>query len=317
MAKKQPLYEFVIPAERHPADKRLRRIRYLPGHVYNGHPGGFVQVYANLQRYGQGTAVRVPPKPVGGVFESARIDNDAHVDMSTCVEQHARVTAGSRVSGLTVITGQAVVRNTDIVTSPDSTHGLVVRDTELGTGGPRSLVMAEGAIESSLFRYALLSGRLLLHNCRFAGVANFSGRVSLSGISACANLHISGTRIHLVGTDTYLWAPPRATSLALVHPDDLAIIPSRISEHSIVAYRDGRVRIGCQRYVRDELQRITSVTALRKWLQLRAPQRSSMFAHALGTTEITREMAADAYVAVQQLHDYYRRVDRAAKKAAK
>lgn len=316
MVKKRPLYEFAIPSERHPEDKRLRRIRYLPGHVYNGHPGGFMQAYANLQRYGHGTAPRAQPQPAGGVFGSARVDNGAFVDMSTCVEEYAHVTDRSRVSGLTAIAGRTVVRNADILTPPDSTHGLVVRDTDLGTSCSRSLVQAEGEIESSIFWCALLSGCLALRNCRFTGLANFSGRASLSGISASMNLHISGTRIHLAGAGAYLWAPRHEVSLALEHPDDLAIIPSRISEHSIVAYRDGRVRIGCQRYVWSELQHITSVTALRKWLQLRTPKHG-MFAHALGTTEITREMAADAYVAVQQLHDYYRRVDRAAKKAAK
>lgn len=240
--KKQPLYEFVIPREPHPTVPGMRRIRYLPAYRELGErppAGGYIQKYANLQRYRPGAAGMH-----GGLFELACIRDAAHVEI-----------AYTRISGSTIVSGDSVVTSGNgSVAIHGSTQVHKSTITPAGAGAlditdsviDASHVGAVGVLDSVQCYRATLGGNVRMWHCEvLQGLTNAGHRLYASGIAFKSTTNIR-CPISLIGRISLRASGPGP--LIIAHPDDLYLLASTYVPHGIVAYRDGRITVGCQEW---------------------------------------------------------------------
>lgn len=238
-SKKQPLYEFVIPSVRHPEYKQLRQIRYLAPCQYAGKPGGFLQKYSNLERYGAvGRGVFVDPLSyiAGDAYVGATV-----VLRKSCVRD-AEVTGFAELHGTTVGEG-AHIRGTGTWD-----RGLTAYDSTITGSGTQ--IEAAADITRCRLHHVQITGSPQLRRCDLSQTV-IEDSPQIIGLEAYGmSLTIKGG-FRLAG-DVCLQA--YAEPVVLQDQLDMLVIPKGLLSWAVLAFRDGNIKIGCRSYHWDVLR---------------------------------------------------------------
>lgn len=256
MPRKLPLYEFSIPADKHPAYPQARRIRYLPESGRDG-PGGYLQSYANLERF-LSTPRSAGPRFLGGVFEHAVVLEDARAEISGVrVEDCAIVRQGAILEGAVHVKGASIVRDSLIRgrrRGEDATirlHDVLCVSSQLrGCGELRDVRLYQGAE---------LTGYFNLTGCSaITALRNYSNSLYARGISFENRTEIR-CPISLIGDASLRCVEGRELrTLKINTTDDLRILSCTQIPYGVVAYADGRITIGCQELRWKQLEEATT-----------------------------------------------------------